>query len=399
MTIEWWLFVAVIVVSVSIIIWASRRPTTSEDLEQRIAADSSVCGARFISSQAVDSHQYGGSPEFIELLNEIEELRKAADAQLEQVRQLGRLLDRDYPMRLTCLQQKRIEAALPPALLGKKVSAELEVRDVTDNASVFFWESRHRGGFWVELVGYDPFFMVACQTYNGDVVSLQRGHLAKASGYVAEVKIQWPSILLMVADATISRANDRPPATGTSEPLPTEQAENEYLSVLASEFNSLHKDSFRTSADLSYQTAPLVDYPEHLRERAEELFDAVQKRVRSRAKKHKGSYSVFTNSCSETVAKIVLYKRGLGREFGRWCGLADGIYILVRRNGSTGRALWKTDLLLSHAHTKRLDTNHTIGIAPKHNERFNYFRLEPEDDIGLVGELLVSCSSVRIGEK
>ena len=61
-----------------------------EDLEQRIAADSSVCGARFISSQAVDSHQYGGSPEFIELLNEIEELRKAADAQLEQALAEGR---------------------------------------------------------------------------------------------------------------------------------------------------------------------------------------------------------------------------------------------------------------------------------------------------------------------
>ena len=47
----------------------------------------------------------------------------------------------------------------------------------------------------------------------------------------------------------------------------------------------------------------------------------------------------------------------------------------------------------SSPYSGRLDPRRTLGIAPKHSERFAYFRLEPEDDIRSVAELLAICAT------
>lgn len=105
------------------------------------------------------------------------------------------------------------------------------------------------------------------------------------------------------------------------------------------------------------------------------------------------SFSVFANSSDETAAKIVTYQRGLGRKNGVWPDLADGVSVLVRCNRAAGRAIWDADILRSSPYRQRLDPGQTLGIAPRHDERFAYFRLGSEDDLEGVAALLATCPS------
>lgn len=121
----------------------------------------------------------------------------------------------------------------------------------------------------------------------------------------------------------------------------------------------------------SYQTAPLVDYTPVLVRRAAELFRLVQQRAGTKAHKYKGSFSVFARSSDSTAAKIVIYERGKGKVNGRDPLLGDGIYVLIRVSGNgSGR---------------------TIGVAPKHDERFAYFRLSDGQSLDEIADFIAAC--------
>ena len=55
--------------------------------------------------------------------------------------------------------------------------------------------------------------------------------------------------------------------------------------------------------------------------------------------------------------------------------LADGIYGLIRTGGNERGGA------------------HTIGVAPKHDERFAYFRLLQEQDLNEMANLMVGCAN------
>jgi hypothetical protein len=122
--------------------------------------------------------------------------------------------------------------------------------------------------------------------------------------------------------------------------------------------------------ETSYQTAPLEEYTAGLRDRAAALFKMVADRAgASRARQFKGSFSVFATSSDATAAKIVIYEAGKGKMNGDDPGLADGIYVLIRVYGATGR---------------------TIGVAPMHHERFVYFRLLESQSLAEMADF-ISC--------
>ncbi len=108
----------------------------------------------------------------------------------------------------------------------------------------------------------------------------------------------------------------------------------------------------------SYQTVPLEEYGAEHQALARELFDAAASLTGSRsAERHKGSYS-FLGKDGSTRAKIIIYERHRGEENGAFPMLQDGVYVLLRTFPSTPN---------------------TLGVAPKHQERFLYRKLETTD--------------------
>lgn len=128
--------------------------------------------------------------------------------------------------------------------------------------------------------------------------------------------------------------------------------------------------------ETSYQTAPLADYSKSLRDRASALFRLVAERTGSaRVKEHRGSFSVIAASSEATAAKIVIFENGKGKMNGPDLRLDDGIYILIRLQGNAiGR---------------------TLGVAPMHHERFAYFRLLPDQDLGEMADFLAACAGAQ----
>jgi hypothetical protein len=126
----------------------------------------------------------------------------------------------------------------------------------------------------------------------------------------------------------------------------------------------------------SYQTAPLADYTAALRERAADLFRRVSRRVGStKAKEYKGSFSIFAQSSDATAAKVIVFEAGRGKINGAGPLLDDGVYVLIR--------------VQSHSHGR------TIGIAPKHGERFAYFRLAPDQDLDEMADFIAVYTSTQ----
>ena len=66
----------------------------------------------------------------------------------------------------------------------------------------------------------------------------------------------------------------------------------------------------------SYQTVPLTHYHDAFQKLADAIFEEVRALIGQRAKRCKGSYSIFAKTSAETVAKIIIYQRSLGRESG-----------------------------------------------------------------------------------
>ena len=129
------------------------------------------------------------------------------------------------------------------------------------------------------------------------------------------------------------------------------------------------------SSGPSYQTAPLTHYDASFRKQADAVFEEMRALFGRRAKRYKGSYSILAKTTAETVAKIIIYQRGLGRENGAWPVLEDGVYVLVRTNGEAEPLIWQAETLRSAGFGRPLDPDVTLGIAPRHERRFAYLRI------------------------
>ena len=148
---------------------------------------------------------------------------------------------------------------------------------------------------------------------------------------------------------------------------------------------------FHRTGSPSYQTVRLDEYSLAQRELADEVFARTMKLCSgSRLKTYAGSYSVFTQS-GATLAKLVIYEMGLGKMNGDWPDWRDGVYVLVRADGR-GDRFWRDIVPKLPAETRRrLIRDETVGVAPKHDERFAYFRIDHED-IDLAVNLLAACA-------
>jgi len=125
----------------------------------------------------------------------------------------------------------------------------------------------------------------------------------------------------------------------------------------------------------SYQTAPLNLYDPDLAGRATALFRCVAARVGHRAKRHRGSFSVIAGSSDATAAKIVIFEAGKGKTNGPNPHLANGVYVLIRLPGDA--------------------TGQTIGVAPKHHERFAFFRLQDSQDLEEMADFIAACAGAQ----
>jgi hypothetical protein len=131
----------------------------------------------------------------------------------------------------------------------------------------------------------------------------------------------------------------------------------------------------RPDVEISYQTAPLGAYSPAFQWRASDLFQRVEKRLgSSRVTEYKGSYSIFAITSSATAAKIVIYESGKGKMNGFDPTLADGVYILIRTARTQG------------------NRTRTLGIAPKHAERFGYFRLMDDQSLDEMADSIAACA-------
>ncbi len=125
----------------------------------------------------------------------------------------------------------------------------------------------------------------------------------------------------------------------------------------------------------SYQTAALTHYNASLRQQADAIFEEMRALFGRRAKRYKGSYSILAETSAETVAKIVIYQQGTGRENGLFPILEDGVYFLTRIGAGSEPRIWEAKTIRSTNSEESLDPGATIGIAPRHEKRFAYFRI------------------------
>ncbi|MGC9973627.1 MAG: hypothetical protein ABSE56_23915 [Bryobacteraceae bacterium] len=206
--------------------------------------------------------------------------------------------------------------------------------------------------------------------FDVDVAKLEATYSRRAStSRMTEVRIFW------------SATPTRPVGTDVVESTAADSSLSD-MEALES-LSTVHREP-------SYQTAPLVEYDPVSRERAFELFSCVEERVGStKARAYKGSYSILSSRGSQTVAKIIIYENGLGRMNGEWPSLPDGVYVLIRAEGLIGDRIWSTVPKIADI----LDRTRTIGIAPKHSERFAYLMLS-EHDREQIADLIQKCAKV-----
>ena len=123
----------------------------------------------------------------------------------------------------------------------------------------------------------------------------------------------------------------------------------------------------------SYQTAPLAEYRNDLRDRAISLFQLVEQRLpANRVREYKGSFSMFAEPSFATAAKIVIYEPAQG-SFNGPNPPTDGVYIFIRVPGGAAA--------------------NTLAVAPHHDERFAYFRLTDGQDLEEMADFITACSN------
>jgi len=152
-----------------------------------------------------------------------------------------------------------------------------------------------------------------------------------------------------------------------------------------------------------YQTDDITRYSPELLLEASSLFELVRGRIHSsvvdrHCKIYDGSFSIVATTSQETAAKIVIYERRVGRWLlGNNPSWTDGVYVWVRANDDSGRALEKAiqDPRFDHRWVlDRLVPNRAVSVAPNPAEHFYFFVLEPADDRGRLADLLAFCSTL-----
>jgi len=96
-------------------------------------------------------------------------------------------------------------------------------------------------------------------------------------------------------------------------------------------------------------------------------------RLGLQAKRYKGSYSIFARHSQETTAKVVIYEQGKGKANGG-LHLRHDVYALIRANGPIGDR--NRRILAANGLLTVLSGGGTIGVAPKHQERFYFMRVD-----------------------
>ncbi len=147
----------------------------------------------------------------------------------------------------------------------------------------------------------------------------------------------------------------------------------------------------------SYQTARLREYSAGFRSVAERIFSLTREKVPdSQTVEWPGSFSILATTTQETAAKIIVYENGQGKMNGTWPRLDDGVYVLVRVNGQVGEHIWQ-NMSSNNSNPfyklcRRMSQDLTLGIAPKHHERFAYFPVMAGESLQDIADLLHWCS-------
>lgn len=132
----------------------------------------------------------------------------------------------------------------------------------------------------------------------------------------------------------------------------------------------------------SYQTVALAAYQRELQRLASDLHERALLRIpEAQVRSYPGSYSVIGSTTPETVAKILIYERGIGTEEGVFPPLRDGVYVFVRVNGTAEDEIWREEVQqMFPAFFRMMSPTTTLGIAPQRAERFAYFEaIRPTD--------------------
>ena len=138
----------------------------------------------------------------------------------------------------------------------------------------------------------------------------------------------------------------------------------------------------------TYKTEPLANYRQEFQDIAASLFRQVL--PRSGGKAEKGSYSFrMSVSSSETIVKIVIYQRGIGVEMrGELPWRTDGVYVLVRTNGTFGDNLWSDIPWRASRFTHRVVRTDEVALAPNHEEHFAYFPVMAGEGLGEIADFI-----------
>jgi hypothetical protein len=138
----------------------------------------------------------------------------------------------------------------------------------------------------------------------------------------------------------------------------------------------------------TYKTAPLVDYEQSFQDVAADLYGLVP--ARSGGKAEKGSYSFRLSPFShETMAKIIIYEKHRGvAMLGELPLRHDGVYVLVRTNGTCADAVWTDISWRVRDFGQRLLRSEGIAIAPHHNETFAFFPVMAGENLSRIAEFI-----------
>src|SRR5260370_21034932 len=93
----------------------------------------------------------------------------------------------------------------------------------------------------------------------------------------------------------------------------------------------------------------------------------------------------------ENIGKIVSYEQGVGVEMrGTWPCTVDGVYVLIRTNGTFGDELWNNMACIFSRFAARMNRNDYIAAAPNHEERFAYFPVMAGEHLGEIAEFITA---------
>src|SRR4051794_13819294 len=143
-----------------------------------------------------------------------------------------------------------------------------------------------------------------------------------------------------------------------------------------------------------YRTAPLDNYKRGFVDVARNLFERVCQKLpdSQTSPQPDGSFSIFPQESRETAAKIVIYQAQL-KWTKDWPPMAEGVYIWIRANGPSGRAIWDDILPLEIPWMfDRMNREDTVQIALHPQANFAYFPVMAGDDMEEVADFIAHCA-------